>query len=412
MNKLRKLVVFIRAAYFRYKNTNAEQLAGSLSFVSILALVPLLTIIFIVLASNPELTAISKLFREYLVNELLPKTGGEVIVKHVFNFSKNASTLSSVGIAFLIITVLMLLNRIESALNQICSVTTTRKVFERVINYWVVISLGPIVVGLIIYLIYQSTYVAYSTLGAVNQFLGVFIGKAISLIMMIALLCFIYSAMPNKNIDIRDSLSGAVFTAVSISLLQKVFEFYLSNFSSYTVIYGAFATLPIFLIWIYLCWEAFLIGACLVAYFDDKRRGISVDSRWHKSLDSPTINSAINLLQIMALLWQNFNSPNNEVTRALSIKNIANTIGLSVIESENILNYLEKCQWVINDKSTKAKSSWVIAINPKNINAEQLQKVLFAQNELRMGMRVDEVIAKIYQAQNLNEVFEKFSLCR
>jgi membrane protein len=153
---------------------------------------------------------------------------------------------------------------IDRTLNAIFRVARPQKIWRRIVVYWVVVSLGPLLLGAGIA---GVTYVVSASLGAVNEPLWVrsALFRSLPMLLLAGLLTFLYSAVPNRPIQLRHALAGGVFATLAFAVLQKLFGLYISKFPTYTLIYGAFATVPIFLLWLYLSWTVVLLGALITA---------------------------------------------------------------------------------------------------------------------------------------------------
>jgi len=423
----RRYGMHIRSTGQHFVRTNADQLAGSLSFISILALVPLLTLVLAILSAYPELSRLSSFLLKYVQNELLPTTGSEEIINHLFSFSQSARRLSAVGLLFLLITSLLLLNRIENALNQIWGISKPRQFSDRVINYWVALTIGPIAVGGVFYLTYESMTYAYGNLGLSPSLTGVFISKSVSLFLLTSLLAFGYVALPNRRVPWRYGMVGAILATIAIALLQKSFEMYLLFFPSYALIYGAFATLPIFLIWVYLCWLTFLFGACWVVQLvrSDYTQG-------DQNAERDVLRQSEWMVRLVDQLWQQYQKkpqpledrgskkrPSSSLHALLDIfqiwiarrkKGVAGSVNALAqqccIPTEAAVSLLEKMQgvgWV----AYTSDEIWVLSKHPENISMQECRALLFADSEQYAGQNGGEWLAQFYQAGNLLEFLQR-----
>lgn len=179
-------------------------------------------------------------------------------------FARQASRLTAIGGGFLLVTSLLLIMTIDKAFNDIWHVTRQRPLPQRALVYWAVITLGPVVAGASLW---ATSFVARESLGLVRDVPEV-VSVAISFIPLVLTglgFAALFVVVPNRQVLWRDALIGGCVTAVALEVMKSAFAYYLTRFPTYTVIYGAFATLPIFLLWIYLSWLAVLLGATLAA---------------------------------------------------------------------------------------------------------------------------------------------------
>lgn len=248
----------------RFRDVRCQQVAASLTFTTLLSLVPLLTVSLVLISNFPVFDTLASALRSFLLDNMLPQKAGDVIAKYTLQFSQKASQLTLVGMLLLVVTLVITLMTIDRTLNAIFRVARPQKIWRRIVVYWVVVSLGPLLLGAGIA---GVTYVVSASLGAVNEPLWVrsALFRSMPMLLLAGLLTFLYSSVPNRPIQLRHALAGGVFATFAFALLQKLFGLYISKFPTYTLIYGAFATVPIFLLWLYLSWTVVLLGALITA---------------------------------------------------------------------------------------------------------------------------------------------------
>ena len=255
---------FLHLLIERFVAVRCQQVAASLTVTTLLALVPLITVSLVLFSNFPVFDALGSALRGFLLDNLLPQKAGDVIAKYSLQFSQKAGQLTVLGILILVVTVAITLLTIDRAFNSIFHVARPPRTLRRLLIYWTVITLGPLLLG---GSIAATSYIASASLGLVNEpeWVRSALFRALPFVFITVLLTFLYFAVPNRNIRLRDALVGGVVAAVSFALLQKLFGLYLVRFPTYTLIYGAFATLPIFLVWLYLSWNVVLVGALITA---------------------------------------------------------------------------------------------------------------------------------------------------
>jgi membrane protein len=258
-------------AYFsrlfgRFRQENFGQLAGSLSFTTLLSLVPFVAVVITVASMFPIFGTVVGHVDNFLIENLMPGKTGSVIAKYATGFSVKAKKLSWLGLTLLAVTSLMLMFSIEKAFNHLWRVSRPRPLHQRLGLYAVIVLLGPLVAGAVIG---SMTYAVTTSLGFFNepQWVREALLKALSVSFMCGFFAFLYYAVPNARVRPMPALLGGVLTTIGIVGIQRLFELYVIKFPTYAVVYGAFAALPIFLLWIYLCWVIVLLGALVVANF-------------------------------------------------------------------------------------------------------------------------------------------------
>ncbi|HEX7388348.1 MAG TPA: YihY family inner membrane protein [Castellaniella sp.] len=271
------------------------RVASSVTFTTVLAIVPLLAVVLALFTAFPLFAEFRTALEAFLAESLLPPSVSDTIMRYLNQFAAQASGLTAVGGAFLVVTSILLIMTIDQAFNEIWSVTRQRPLRQRLLVYWAIISLGPILTGASLW---ASSVLTRESLGYI-AILPVGQGLLLS-IMPFALSVLGFTALfvvvPNCRVLWRDALLGGLGTALVLTLMKTAFTEYLTRFPSYTVIYGAFATLPIFLLWIYLPWLVVLMGATVASLMPALRL-----RRWTR-LRHPG-EQATDALRILNLLW-------------------------------------------------------------------------------------------------------------
>lgn len=255
---------FFRYLWHRFWDDNCFQYAGALSYTTVFALVPLTVTVFGILSAFPVFTVWSERLRSYVFTNFVP-AAGEVIEGYLTSFAANASSMTGVGILFLIASALLMMYSIEDAFNRIFRVTRPRRPVSRFVVYWTVLSLGPLLVvaGLAV-----STYLfALPFLAEIDRDFRL---TDRLLVLVPALVTWMaltlsYAVVPNTEVRWRHAAIGALVATVLFELGKRGFALYLTQVPSYQRIYGAFAVVPIFLIWVYLSWNIVLLGASLAS---------------------------------------------------------------------------------------------------------------------------------------------------
>ncbi|QKH33745.1 YihY family inner membrane protein [Achromobacter pestifer] len=240
------------------------QVASSLTFTTVLAIVPMLAVVLSLFTAFPVFQEFRVALEDFLTNSLMPPSVSDNIMDYLNQFARQASRLTAIGGVFLLITSLLLIMTIDKAFNDIWHVTRQRPLRQRALVYWAIITLGPVVAGASLW---ATSFVARESLGLVRD-VPEAVSIAVSFIpLVLTALGFaaLFVMVPNREVLWRDALVGGCVTAIVLEIMKSAFAYYLTRFPTYTVIYGAFATLPIFLLWIYLSWLAVLLGAILAS---------------------------------------------------------------------------------------------------------------------------------------------------
>ena len=248
----------------RATQAKAVQLAASLTFTTVLSIVPLLAVVLSLFTAFPLFTEFSDALQTFMSNSLMPPTVSETIMTYLNEFAAQASRLTAIGGGFLVLTVVFLIMSVESALNTIWRVDRQRRVTHRLLVYWAIITLGPVLTGASLY---ATAFLARESLGLLSN-APIFLEIALKLLpVLLGALAFgaLFIVVPNTRVNRGDALVGGLISALILETMKIGFAYYVASFSTYTMIYGAFAALPVFLIWVYLCWLGILTGALIAA---------------------------------------------------------------------------------------------------------------------------------------------------
>ncbi len=263
-----------RHVWTHFQEDRCLEEAASLSYTSLLSMVPLLAVVFGIVSVFPVFNEWSNRLQSLIFDNFLPDTG-EQIVPYINTFLDSVSSLTLPGTVMLFVTALLLMVRIEVALNRIWRVDRNRSLTNRITMYWAVLTLGPLLIAAAIALSANRIFGASGLLGGVAPGLH----QVGTFLLSWAVFTLFFVLVPNRRVRIRDALIGALLSTVLFSLAKTGFVAYVSN-TNYKVIYGALATVPIFLFWLYLVWIVVLLGASLAASlttFSDYSR---YDSEW------------------------------------------------------------------------------------------------------------------------------------
>ena len=265
-------IAFTRLVSQRISEQQLPQVAASLTFTTVLSLVPLATVVLAIFTAFPMFDRLQMSLQGYLIDSFFPETLSETILTYVTQFSDKAKGLTAIGIVFLVITALTTMFTVDRVFNQIWNVKRQRSTINKVVLYWAVLSLAPVLIALSISV---STALIGETMSGVNPLLGGMfpVLNLIPLTLTVLAFAFIYRAIPNRAVHWKDALIGGLLAAVLFEISKRAFAAYITHFPSYTALYGALAAFPIFLLWIYVGWIIVLLGASTVAALPVARTG-------------------------------------------------------------------------------------------------------------------------------------------
>jgi membrane protein len=236
--------------------------AAALTYTTLFAVVPLMTVTFSTLSAVPAFQGVGEQIQDFIFRNFVPSTGAAV-QEYLKGFTVQARQLTWVGVLALAVTAFMMLVNIEQAFNTIWRVRKSRRGVSSFLLYWAILSLGPLLLGSGFAI---STYLtSTSLLSGPHALVGVKLLLTFTpLLFSVAAFTLIYSTVPNAQVPFKHALLGGIFTAVLFEVAKAIFGLYVSFFPSYQLIYGAFATVPLFLLWLYVSWLIVLFGAELV----------------------------------------------------------------------------------------------------------------------------------------------------
>ncbi len=240
------------------------QVASSLTFTTVLSIVPLLTTVFGVMTALPVFDRMREALHTFLAARLFPDEISNSIFKYLDQFSANASSLTVVSVLSFAVTSLTTMLTIDGALNTIWGVHRMRPLAQRLITYWAILSVGPVLLGVSLTL---TSYLASAAEGYVTApppLVAALLGLA-PLVLFTAAYSALYVYVPNRHVRWRDAMAGAFLAALAFEAAKRGFAIYITHFPTYTIIYGALAALPLLLLWIYYIWIITLAGALVAA---------------------------------------------------------------------------------------------------------------------------------------------------
>jgi membrane protein len=353
---------FARHVGRRFAGDRCFSLAGGLAYTSLLALVPLITIALTVIAAFPVFEHLMLGIDSFFAENMLPPALAKSVTRYINQFTDNAGRLTAVGVLFLGVTAIMLMTTIETAFNAIWRVRRPRPVVVRVLVYWGVLTLGPLLIGASLTV---TSYVVGASLGYARQIPGaaaLLLGLVPLALTAIAFM-LVYLVVPNRRIEVHHAAVGGCVAAVVFALVQHGFGVYISKVPSYTLVYGAFATIPIFLLWIYLSWVVTLLGAEIAAALPD----LHVLRDGAATRPGTEFRDALEILRVLVRA--------QDETRTLRTWDVIAAARVPREVGERLLDELATGGWlarVVGDR-------WTLACDPDEVTIAQVyERLVFA----------------------------------
>ncbi len=245
-------------------------LAGHLAYVSLLSLVPLVAVVFSLFAAFPMFSEVSTQIKDFVFSNFVP-AAGTTIQNYLEQFVANVNKMTTVGVGGLIVTALLLMYSIDSALNTIWRSKRTRPLIYSFAIYWMILTLGPLLVGASLAISSYLLSLHWATVSGVSWAIDVML-RVFPLLLSCLSFWLLYSIVPTTEVAGRDALVGALIAGVLFELGKKCFALYVTMFPSYQLIYGVLAVIPIIFLWVYWTWCIVLLGAEITASLGDYRQ--------------------------------------------------------------------------------------------------------------------------------------------
>lgn len=243
----------------RCREDNITISAGHLAYVTLLSLVPFIMVTFTIMSAFPAFASVRSKLEHFVFSNFVP-TASDVVHKYMTDFVGNASQMSAIGILSLLLVALMLISNVDKTLNRIWRTQSDRPIVYTFAIYWMVITLGPMLIG--------SSVVVSSYLTGLAAFteeytpgLGTFLLSLVPSGAAMLAFTILYMVVPNRRVFARHALVGAIVATIAFEITKSGFALYVTNFPSYELIYGALAVVPILFLWVYLSWVIVLFGA-------------------------------------------------------------------------------------------------------------------------------------------------------
>lgn len=259
------MLTLTRLIVRRARQERLAQVAGSLTFTTVLSLVPLLAVSFALFTRFPVFRRFEVALEQVLLRSLLPPELARTVLRHLDQFAANAAGLTLAGSAFLLVTAVALMLTVENAFNQIWAVKRPRPFLKRMGMYLLMLAAGPLLVGVSLWAMSALVGASMGLVGSLPSSVA-FVLTLGPLLLGVAGLTLLFLAVPNTRVRRRDALAGGVLGAIALELGKRGFGAYVLKLPTYKAVYGAaFAAVPVFLLWVYFSWLVTLAAALVAA---------------------------------------------------------------------------------------------------------------------------------------------------
>lgn len=299
---------FIKEVGRQFVENETALSASSLAYTTLLSLVPFMTVLVTIFAAFPQFGNVSGQIQDFVFSNFVP-TAGEVVQEYINGFVDKSRNLKLSMSLFVFVTSIMMMYTMEKALNRIWDAKPSGNIIKKILIYWTVLTMGPLLVGGGLAL--TSFMFNYSGLEGIKIYLIKFLPIIASTIGFF----LIYLIVPNRKVSWKSAFLGAVVAAILFEMAKRGFAWYVTTFPSYQRVYGTLATIPIFLFWVYLSWNIILLGGTITATLET--------SRWRGHVQDYTGNQR--LLVILDVLYQLWHA--SKKGKTISLHHIFSQLG-------------------------------------------------------------------------------------
>ncbi|POR46160.1 tRNA-processing RNAse BN [Paraburkholderia eburnea] len=383
-----------RFAARRSREDRIPQVAGSLTFTTMLAIVPLATVAFALFTAFPIFASFQNSLQGFLADHLMPAQINSQIFLYLNQFASKAKGLTTMGMIVLFVTSVMTMMTVESAFNVIWRVRKARPLAQRVLVYWAILTLGPILIGVSLSI---SSYLFTRSLALATEqhvsmlFDWMLIGASLPLTALAFTMLYVY--LPNCRVEWRDALIGGIASAVAFELAKRGFGYYVRRIPTYTAVYGAFAAAPMFLLWMYLSWFITLVGAMITSALPEIRTGRFNRPRFPGS-------DLLDALELLAGLAESRDAGKP----GLNAGQIAQLLRRDLATVGRLVNKLEEDELIARLERDGAKPHYVLIANPARISVERLYaRFVIDRKELAYQLKSSDIDAGMLLAALEND---------
>ncbi len=361
-----------RSLHARFRDDRLGLTAGSLTFTTLISLVPLLTVMLALFTAFPIFSSFQGALEKYFLKSLIPETIARPVLMALTQFAAKANRLGAVGLVVLGFTALALMLTIDRTLNAIWRVQRPRPIAQRVLVYWAALTLGPLLLGGSLTLTSYAISAGQGLVGDMPSSVSALLG-GLEIVLLAAAVAGLFHYVPNTHVRWRHALLGGVFVAVAFTAAKSGLAFYVKQVPTYSTLYGAFATVPIFLIWMYLGWVIMLVGAVLAANAPALAQGMLY------RVPTPGLNLDVALDVLRGLLHSQARGDGG-----VSSLLLAERLRLDPLQLEPVVDQLQAMDW-IGRLEEAGSQRLVLLVSPAQTLAQPLLHAMLAERSASLA---------------------------
>ncbi len=339
----------------RFRDARLGVSAGSLTFTTVLALVPLFAVGLAVFSAFPLFGKFQDMIQRWLVESLVPESIARQVLSYLTQFSRKASRLGTAGLVAVLLSAVFLMVTIERTLGQIWRLQRQRTLPQRVLLYWSAITLGPLLLGASLAI---SSYVVTASRDVVDVLPGSvrWLLDSFEFVLLTACVSGLYFYVPYTRVRWRHAITAGFLVAGALEVAKKLMAVYLLQVPTYSAIYGAFAALPILLVWIYVTWLLVLLGAVVASSLPELGR-----QHWRQPEGAGW--SFRLALEVLAQL----NDARLTERRGRSIDELAAILRVETEALRQVLTVLQGLDWVgrLSEQNEQGQARLVLLVDPE-----------------------------------------------
>ena len=383
MNLFKQIILYLRFVVRRLVDDRCLTVAGSLTYTSLLALVPVFTVVLTLTSGVPATQQFIAQLKDFIFKSLVPDGAGRVVSVYLEQFANNAAQLTVIGLVMIAGTALALMFTIDSAFNDIWRTRNRRSWWKRLAAYFLLLTIGPLLIGASLSMTSYMLHLAREFDSALPMIDDIVL-RLVPFLLTTGAFIMAYRVIPNRYVPARHALAGGVFAALLFELTKHMFVTFVVGMPTYSLVYGAFASLPIFLAWLFCCWIVVLIGAEVTATFSYFRHP-------EAQFDDPLSRHRAALAIIDALGVENAGADksriasdeaNSGIGQQMDFSSLRYRAAMPIDQTEDILDCLLKAG-LLSRQNSSGDSLYRLRVARNDISDDAIKLALMPSGQMR-----------------------------